>query len=123
MKMNIQQNMIRNMNSVSVEWHVGLEEKEKCEGVMVCSVILCIFSILLISVSTCGAKERNRRTETVKKKKKKIPTEINDITERRSGSPAQTERRSEKVLICVFQTALHQLSEQQGFPKVSLPAL
>lgn len=60
-------NMIRNMNIVSVEWHVGWEEKEKCEGVMVFSVILCIFSILLISVSTCGAKERNRRTEMVKK--------------------------------------------------------
>lgn len=68
MKMNsIQQNTIRNMNIISVEWHVSLEEKEKCEGMMVCSVILCIFSILLISVSTCGAKERNRRTETVKK--------------------------------------------------------
>lgn len=58
MKMNgIQQNII------SVEWHVGLEEKEKCEGVMVCSVILCMFSILPSSVSTCGAKERNRNSK------------------------------------------------------------
>lgn len=50
-------------NIISVEWHVGLEEKEKCEGVMVCSVILCMFSILPSSVSTSVQK---RETEEQK---------------------------------------------------------
>lgn len=102
-------------NIISVEWHVGLEEKEKCEGVMVCSVILCMFSILPNSVSTCGAKERNRRTETVKK----ITSHRNKrhYRETKWKSCTDSERRSEKVLICVLQAALHQLSEQQGFPE------